>query len=117
MIPKPDPREANLPKWAQRQLSTLRRELDTALARAQVARTSLGPADTDTLLDPYDDVPLLLPKGENVRFVLDADSDSWMDVRVTRRGGRPAHLHVMGSAPLAVFPEVTNVLSIGTRSL
>lgn len=58
---EPDP--SRLPKWAQRRLETLERDL----ADAQ-SRLAAGPDDSDTFADPYRDVPRPLGKGTMIQF-------------------------------------------------
>jgi hypothetical protein len=111
----PDPREEKLPAWARGLISQLRRRAERAEGRAAEARLGSGPADTDTLLDPYDDTPIRLPKGSRVRFLLDAttpdaiDRDRlYVDVSVNRRYGKPlVELH-SGKA-LLIRPVSSNL--------
>lgn len=104
-----DSREDRLPKWAQAALATSRRLVADAEQRATEARLATGPQDSDTLADPYDDVPLRLGHGAYIRFLL--DGDSYVDARVRQdRGG--AYVDISASAQLAVQPQSSNVIRV-----
>ena len=117
MIPDtlPDPREARLPVWAQGLIGRLRREVEDERRRADEARGSGGPEDTDTVIDPYDDVPIRLPKGERVRFLVGRDHYEWIDCQVLHHATLGRVVQVMAGTSLVVHPSVTNVVYLGVR--
>lgn len=114
----PDPREEKLPVWAAAAIERLRNRVTAAERDAAKARLSNGPADTDTLMDPYADVPIRLPKSESIRFILGATPEGrvqreYVDARVARDSlGGPSYLYVSGGDGLIVHPQASNVVRI-----
>jgi hypothetical protein len=107
--------EGRLPAWARETLHVLRREVRDQTRRADEARRSGGPEDTDVVLEPYDDVPVRLPKGSRVRFVLDPEGrglHGYVDVYVLQGGGGPPVLAVAGGSVLAISPHASNLVHI-----
>lgn len=108
----PDPREENLPRWARDELGRLRAWLRTAQTRADQARLDSGPEDSNTFLDPYDDIPVRLGRGIRVRFIpaesTIKDIRNWIDVSVDRWGD----VEVSAGARLAVEPRSSNVIKL-----
>ncbi len=103
-----DDRETRLPKWAQEKLADARRRVESAERSANKARLATNPADTNTVIDPYADIPIGLPKNANVRFLLgDERRRSYVDVRVDGDA-----VHVMGGGMLAVMPKSGNVVDV-----
>lgn len=108
---KKDPREEKLPVWAAAMIERLRARVFTETERASEARLRSGPADSDVLLDRYDDQPIRLGRGTIVRFLVGDRSDDWIDVYVDRRSsGR--RLSVRGERSLLLRPAVTNVVDV-----
>lgn len=111
----PDEREAKLPAWASAALTRLRSRVTAENRRADEARIGNGPADTDTVLDPYEDVPIRLPKGQRVRFITGTGSEQWIDVFVvpgSEQWGRPAVVELMGGSTLDIRPQSSNVVNV-----
>lgn len=106
-----DPRETKLPIWAQKELARLRRKVEDAERRATEARLSNGPEDSDTLLDPYDETPIRLPRGTKVRFVLGKSYD-YVDVQILRRREEGPYVELMGQQQLVIRPQVSNVVRV-----
>ena len=94
-----DPRETNLPKWAQVSLDRLRTAVATERRRADEARLALGGLDSNTVIDPYDPIPL--PPGQEVRL---GTPSGWVDVRVD--GDRT--FRVISGSALRVLPLAAN---------
>ncbi|MEU9560328.1 DUF7239 family protein [Streptomyces fumanus] len=104
-----DPREARLPKWAQEELSRLRRSLVQAEARNAELRGKVGKTNTHVQNFGQDDQPL--PNGSTVRFQLRSDHwDQYVSARVER--GR---LSLLGGRSLLVLPHVSNALYLSLR--
>lgn len=106
---------SRLPKWAQQEIAALQRQLAEAQRRADQARLDSGPADSNTLIDPYDDVPIRLGVDVPVRFILQATdtrrlNDHWVEVRVHENG-----LQLMAGRQLVFVPRVTNVTRVEVR--
>lgn len=116
----PDPREDKLPRWAAETLTRLRRRVSDEQRRADAARLAGGPEDTDTVIEPYDEIPVRLPKGQRVRFYVgpqiaregvDRHRD-YIDVRVEPASRlSPARLTLHSGGSIVVRPQVTNVVT------
>lgn len=102
-----DLREERLPRWAQDTLKSLRRQVEDQKMRADDARMAGGPEDTDTILDPYDDTPVRLKKGEHVRFLLGPDDYQWIECSV-QKFGRFNIVRVISGDSLLVYPSSSN---------
>lgn len=111
-----DPRFARLPKWAQTEAEHLERRVREAEKLAERARLATAPGESDTLLDKYDDKPIGLGTGTQVRFILREGKQDWrsyIDVRVERdqtTGARRLRLH--GAEGLVLHPYISNVLHV-----
>lgn len=105
-----DEREARLPKWAQRELGTLRHQL----AQAVAALESKAVPGTNTLVRRRGLPDLELARNQEVTFLV---GGSTIGIRVETYPGAEAdaeYLNVQdnGHSSLAVFPWVTNVLHV-----
>ncbi|WP_319459786.1 hypothetical protein [Micromonospora sp. RTP1Z1] len=79
---------------------------------ADQARLATSPDETDTLIDRYDDIPIGLPTGCRVKFkVGPSDLRDYIEVRVAQGG-----VEVHAGGPMAIIPQVTNVLRLEMRS-
>jgi hypothetical protein len=116
----PDSREEKLPVWAAATIERLRRQVAEERHRADEARLSGGPEDTDTVIDPYDDEPVRLPKGQRVRFYVGPEAArqgidrhrDYIDVRVESGNYGPVpRLVLHGGGSVVVRPHVTNVIT------
>ena len=110
----PDPREGNLPKWAQDLLNDLRRITNEAREGADDARLATDPFGSDMLIDAYDRIPIGLGTRPKLKVVLgrrqpDGDPIDYVDVRLTEDG---KGIELMGSATLSIRPQVTNVIQV-----
>lgn len=104
-------KEARLPKWAQAELSDLRRRLDRAEdERDDLREGVVGPEDTDTHADPYGSTPINLPKGGLVSFRIGYGPEDEIHAHVTDDG-----LEVRGLRALSITPSASNVVVIGVR--
>lgn len=113
---EPHEKEGKLPKWAKNYIGSLRTALASAIAHAEGARLATKPDDTDTLIDYYSDVPIGLPPGERVRFLVGDEllgkHRDWIDVRVTG-----SVVDVMASRGLAILPGASNTCRMGVSRL
>lgn len=100
---------AKLPKWAQRHIEHLERQLIAAEQRIEEGQR--GSDDTDTIVDAYGDHPFRLPKHARVRFILGPDYGDHIEVHTTerRRGQRVVELH--GGGMLVIRPLSGNLAS------
>lgn len=107
-----DPREARLPKWAQDELRTLRRELGSA--RRKVEELKGNVPDTDTYLLDYgslDDFPL--PKGARVAFHLTPPGyERKVRQAVQCYIASDGALHIQGDSSLIIYPRASNSFNI-----
>ncbi|MER7445022.1 DUF7239 family protein [Micromonospora avicenniae] len=117
----PDPREKNLPKWAQSEMARLRRiaeqceaRIAEADARAERARLDTNPKGVNTALDPYGIRDDLVGLGDNVRirFTL---GDGWRDEITARVHPVGGYLEISGSRALVLHPQVSNVINVHIR--
>jgi len=106
-----DPREARLPRWAQRELQSLRIKLQstsTALAKAH----GLVPGAV-AVRDPHHDaVPVAWPT-DTIRFFMAGSEYPYVDVRLYERGV----LDVRSSEAIAVIPQASNVVRVQVARL
>lgn len=118
----PDPREERLPVWAAAAIERLRSRVTAAERQAEEARLGGGPADTDALLEPYSNVPIRLPKGTRVRFLItpeepgDGIHTDWVDVYVSRDALSP-YVALHGGNGLAISPQSSNVARVRTTDV
>ncbi|WP_406379139.1 hypothetical protein [Streptomyces sp. NBC_00197] len=104
----PDPRESRLPKWAQQELSRLRRDLDIERQTVEELRGNIP--DTDTFALDYIRGNSPLPKGSRVGFHPRPDDDfGRLQIQVYCESGR---LRVQGDYALTVRPSASNSLTI-----
>ena len=106
-----DPREARLPRWAQEKIRNLRRERNDAVKRADEVRRATDPADSNALLDYYDEIPIGLGN-RPVWFRL--DGESLVHCRV-EHGKLVVHGSQPGHGALNVQPMSSNVVYIVVR--
>jgi len=90
-----------LPKWAQRKILLLERQVDSLGHRLKQWE---GEEETNVVYLDGINSEYPLPKDKTIRFYND---NEWIDVRV--KGGG---IHVMGQRRLAIFPQMTNVVDI-----
>jgi hypothetical protein len=121
---KPDPREGNLPKWAQGLLGDMRRRTLDAEKGEQEARLATDPVNSDMIIDRYGKTPIGLGKGHRLRVtcVLTRDHDDdpldWVDFRLSDQGhGLGRSVEVSASSTLNIQPQVTNVIYVWPRSI
>lgn len=114
---------AKLPKWAQRKVVNVQRELTEAVEALREHDDSVGATDVhvrDTRAALTGDRGRPLPPNAVVRFTLgdlDEDSERYVDVSIARTGtyastaDAPALL-IHGGRSLVMRPQVTNVLLV-----
>lgn len=97
-----DQREARLPKWAQEELTSLRRQLKTARTRIDELRWAVGETNTSVLNYGNDDQPL----ANNAHVQFDFPGKRWDNhIQVYIEGGR---LRIQGGRTLVIYPSVSN---------
>jgi hypothetical protein len=121
---KPDPREGNLPKWAQELLSNLRRRAREAEKGEQEARLATDPVGSDMIIDRYGKTPIGLGRGPQLRVtaVLTRDHDDdpldWVEFRISESGhGITRAVEITASSTLNIQPQVTNVIHVWPRKI
>ncbi|ONI83463.1 hypothetical protein ALI22I_33720 [Saccharothrix sp. ALI-22-I] len=109
-----DSREEKLPRWARDRMERLRRAVRNAAfdvlaadQRADEARLTTRPEESDAVLNPYADVPIGLGKGQRVRFRPNAPDGGHIDVWVEFD-----EVRVMAPWHLAILPQSSNVAKI-----
>jgi hypothetical protein len=107
-----DEREAKLPRWAQRELDTLRMRLAESDARYERAVATLAGPNTAASIQPNYEAPRLPVArfDENIYFATDSDSGPYDQLTV--RFDRQGELQIMGGRSLLVMPKVTNVVAV-----
>lgn len=106
-----DPREARLPKWAQEELRSLRRELDSTQRKLKEAHGDIP--DTDTYLLDYGsltDWPL--PRGARVAFHLTPPGLGRKVRQAIQAYVSDGALHIQGDTSLVVYPRASNSFNI-----
>ncbi len=103
-----DPREEKLPKWAREEFARLRRRAANAEQDAETARLATDPGESDTLIEPFEPVPVGLGNGTPVRFLL---GDDYVDVRVKRESWG-TFAEVMAGERVSVRPQSSNVVQL-----
>ena len=104
-----------LPKWAQRRIEVLERDLEYAHQQL-----SAGPEDSNVFADPYSDTLKPLGKDVSVEFVLREGDDrrpsnDSIFVRLETQSNSEPHLVVMSNRSLlAVCPRSSNMIHLVT---
>ena len=96
---------SKLPKWAQREIGRLERDL--AAAHAKLAA---GPEDSNTFAEPYAAAPRPLGTSPHIRFVLGDGPDDWGAVIDAFIEGD--HVVIRGGNGITVRPWAGNVLHV-----
>lgn len=109
-----DPREARLPKWAQAELSTLRRRLRDA---ERHIRDLTGDIDaTDTYVDSMrcgEDRDYPLPPGSKVAYRLhDRAHSGYVRVYLYHDRWAGTQLHIQGDRSLIIKPSASNTFYV-----
>jgi hypothetical protein len=91
-----------LPKWAQRELERLERDLESAQQKL-----AAGPEDSNTFADPYAAAPRPLGRDVAVEFHTGSDRDERVIVRVD--GDK---VNIYGGDSLRIFPMSSNVIEV-----
>lgn len=109
-----DPREARLPRWAQNELASLRRQLNAA---ERHIRNLTGDIEaTDTVVEnfePNSDRDYPLPPGSQVTYKLhDRPHGANVRVRVNRDPWGGVTLYISGDRPLLIKPSASNCFHI-----
>ena len=105
-------RERRLPKWAQEELSMLRRDNERLAQAAEQARLATDPFGSDTYIDRHRDGEVGLGNGTPIGFRLDA-GDATVRVKSDNRG---VFLEVStGWQGVYVEPWATNVVRFRMR--
>jgi hypothetical protein len=107
-----DAREVRLPRWAQREVETLRMRLVESEARYERAVATLAGPNTAASIQPSYEAPRLPVArfDEHIYFATDSESGPYdqLSVKFDRQG----ELQIMGGRPLLVMPKVTNVVAV-----
>lgn len=104
-----DPREAKLPKWAQASLADLRESIEAlTLERDNLARGSLGDADSNTVALLGKDNNVHLPKGCAVEYTVGYSIHDRVTVFVDDFGD----LHLVGAGVLGIAPISANEVRV-----
>jgi hypothetical protein len=108
-LTNPDPREDRLPAWVRQQFATLRRRTEDAEQERADARLATDPAESDTVLDAYADIPIGLGKEAIVRFRLgDEERMEWIDAKVSHDAHGGTYLRLMSGENLQIEPCSSN---------
>jgi hypothetical protein len=103
-----DPREARLPKWAQEELSTLRRALD--VERQNVAELKGVNPGSNTFLIDYGRTDAPLPRNARIGFHLHPDDGRIRQaIQVYVEDGA---LAIQGDYALTIKPRASNSFSV-----
>lgn len=106
-----DPREARLPKWAQEELRTLRRELGASQRKVEELKGNVP--DTDTYLLDYgslNDFPL--PRGARVAFHITPPGHERSVRQAVQVYVSDGAVHVQGDTSLVMYPRASNSFNI-----
>lgn len=104
-MPRPEQFE-KLPKWAQGHI----RVLEQNLARER-ERLMAGPANSDTIAEPFAAAPKALGKRPLVRFEL-AGEHAYLDVRLDEDYKGHPFAYLMGSNSIAIEPQSSNTCRV-----
>lgn len=103
-----DPREVKLPKWAQEELSRLRRELH--VSQQTIEELKWNNPGSDTFLIDYGRKDAPLPKNSRIGFHLRPDDGrSREQIQVYTEYGK---LRVQGDYALIVRPTASNCFTV-----
>lgn len=113
-----DPREARLPKWAQSELSTLRRKVRDAERHIRDLQGDVTATDThvDGMRGPENrDIPL--PPGSRVAYRLTGDPGHGAFVRAWLQADAwtGVALHIQGDRTLVILPSASNTFRVAMR--
>lgn len=98
-----------LPAWARDEMKRLQYRAFRAEEELAAHRSgAYGPADTDTVVSPYREVPLNLPKGATVEFRLG-------DHRAIRVRVVDGEIELNGDGRLHMTPDASNHLRVRTE--
>jgi hypothetical protein len=105
-----DPREDNLPKWAQTKLQTLRMRLrEEREAKDQIANSTV-------FMDPYADEPIGLGQNPNIEWQLPARGNQRNRYIQVRRDGDEV-LRITSDDSLLIQPRSTNGIEVRSHRL
>lgn len=107
-IMAPQDRELRLPAYARGLIENLRRTVERLEGERDAARFATNPGESDTLIDVFADPPIGLGRGTMVRFLLNGDPSSRVDVHTDCDGAVLVH----GSDPFILRMEASNSLRI-----
>lgn len=100
----PDEREAKLPRWAQRTINSLRKQLEESAASIQ----EIGEGSGNLIIDPYSDAPIHFRSDRGAMFVIGED-----EFRVQARRDRPGlYINANTRGDMVVSPEASNAVTI-----
>lgn len=100
-----------LPKWAKIEMQRLQRNLKFHQEEhLRIATGGILEKDTNTLVDPYADIPQMLEANSTVAFRLGED---WRHGVVRVRISRDGTLNVNGDHGLLIRPNSSNDIQIG----
>jgi hypothetical protein len=110
--PAPDPREENLPLYAQKLLEGYRRSIERWEAYAIAARLETKPSETDTIMSQYSDHEIGLPRGETITFRQPTSALHGREEYVDARMGRDGWTQVSCGGRLEIHAEATNCIRV-----
>lgn len=102
----PDPRENNLPRYAQSTISDLRRTVNELIATVREARMESDTEKSSAFLRYHDAVPLGLGATAEVTFKLPGLNRT-VEARVSDDG-----LALIGSGQLVIMPRASNAIVV-----
>lgn len=112
---KVDPREAKLPAWVRAEFDRLRRRTENAERDRDEARLATDPSTSDTVLDPYNDIPIGLGKGTAIRFRLGSEGRmEWADAKV-RHDRDGAYMQIRSGGTMTIEPRSGNLVHLRAR--
>lgn len=106
---------SKLPKWAQRKIAQLEREVEDLSA---LVVGDVNPDETNVFIDRFQDATPL-PRGSHVRFNLassgvEAPWSERVEVYLVDRGGGTV-LEIQGGSAITIQPVATNAAQIAMR--
>lgn len=105
---------ARLPKWAQAEMTRLRRQLAEAESYAEEIRLEALDPDTKIFLAQYERPDVPLPADSRVLFKLADDVEIEVAVDDVREGSISVRTGGLAARFLGCFPESSNVVRVGT---